>query len=388
MIVLLVVVSVCINSVTLKEYMSDKKYMICTKPFEWFEASRKKETGYPVYLCCPGWLPTSIGNLNDQAPLEIWHSEEAKKIRRSVTDGSFKYCKKEFCPHLNEVSGPVKYVDQGELDVYKSMAGNESFSPKVLNCSYDNSCNLVCPTCRIELMMAKAPERKKINSIGERLIKDLGDVLEVLYVTGSGDPFASRHYLEMLTNGQLKKYPNIKLRLHTNAQLFTADTWKKLSLSEDKIFGLEVSIDGATKATYEENRKPGKWEILVENMKFIAGLKRSGVIEELRISFVVQANNFREINDFIRLGREWSVDSIYFATLNDWETFSKAEQKKRSVHRRGHAEHSLLLAELRKIDLSIDGLILDLGYFKKLIDKAVQPSLLNWFKRQLRVFGV
>src|SRR5688572_10128125 len=204
--------------------MSEKKHLICSKPFEWFEATPFKD--YPVFLCCSGWLPKTIGHLAEKSPMEIWHSAEAMEIRKSVLDGSFKYCKSEFCPHLNTVTGPVRYVDTEELVSYQSKIEKSDFYPNYLNCSYDKSCNLACPSCRTNLIMAKGPERDTISKLGESLFNAFGSFLEEIYLTGSGDPFASKHFLEILTGGILNKYPRIRLHLHTNAQLFTPAIWE------------------------------------------------------------------------------------------------------------------------------------------------------------------
>jgi len=44
--------------------------------------SRGKEEG-EVYLCCPSWLNTSVGNLAYQSVDEIWNGPIAQDIRRS-----------------------------------------------------------------------------------------------------------------------------------------------------------------------------------------------------------------------------------------------------------------------------------------------------------------
>lgn len=349
--------------------MSEKKHLVCSKPFTWFEATERDGVSNPVYLCCSGWLPLPAGDLRLQSPLEIWRSEPAKRIRKSVVDGSFKHCKEEFCRHLAEASWPVHYVDDEGLKRYQEKVENPD-NPIHLNCSYDKSCNLSCPSCRTNLVMAKGKERQAMAEFGKELIDELADTLDLIYITGSGDPFASKHYLDILTSGKLEAFPHLKVYLHTNAQLFTEETWNKLKLSQEKIHVLEVSIDGASKPTYEDNRRPGKWEVLKQNMEFLATLKKQNRIKHFQISFVVQANNFREMNEFIKLGKEWSVDHVLFSTLNNWSTFSPSEYAVRAVHRPTHREHTALLEELKKIDTSDP--IVQLGYFTELLDRFHQ----------------
>lgn len=283
-----------------------------------------------------------------------------------MLDGSFKYCKKEFCPHLTSISGPVKFVDDVEYDKYKAMVDGEKFYPTKLNCSYDKSCNLTCPSCRSSLVMIKGEKRETIDKIGDLLIEELGGSLNSIYITGSGDPFASKHYLRMLTSGVLRKYATLKLHLHTNAQLFSEEVWNRLKIAEDKIDILEVSIDGATKKTYEENRKPGKWETLTENMDFLSRLKSQNLIRHFKISFVVQANNYHEMLEFIELGKRWSADLVYFSTLNNWGTYSDQEYLSRAIHKKEHAMHPRLLDLLRAVDSTHQAV--ELGYFNGLMN--------------------
>lgn len=354
----------------------EQKHLICTKPFEWFEAT-ERWNGYPVFLCCCGWLPKPAGDLAKQTPQEIWHSDEAKEIRKSVVDGSFKYCKPEFCPHLNAVSGPVKYVSERVRAYYEKTIDENNFHPKHLNCSYDKSCNLSCPSCRIELIMAKGLEKDTIARLGDSLFEAFGATLDTVYMTGSGDPFASKHFLSVLTGDLLKKHKQLRLHLHTNAQLFTPAIWERIKLSKGVIDILEVSIDGASRSTYEDNRRPGKWAVLLGNMNFIARLKQSGHIHFLKVSFVVQQNNYHEMNDFVILGKRWNADTIYFAPLDNWNTHSNTDYMKRAVHKKTHAEHNLLVEEIKKMDL--DDTQVELGYLRNLALPEAKP--LAWTTR-------
>jgi hypothetical protein len=53
-----------------------------------------------VYVCCMGWLPLSVGNIHTESLEGIWNSGLAQEIRRSILDGSFRYCSKIQCPHI------------------------------------------------------------------------------------------------------------------------------------------------------------------------------------------------------------------------------------------------------------------------------------------------
>ena len=75
---------------------SNENDYFCEKPFELFEVNDQGE----VTVCCRAWLSKTIGNINEKSVNEIWNSAEAKEIRQSILDGSFKYCNKELCPSI------------------------------------------------------------------------------------------------------------------------------------------------------------------------------------------------------------------------------------------------------------------------------------------------
>src|SRR5690349_32657 len=92
--------------------MTDISKLFCSKPFSWFEVTRgATATEGEVYVCCPSWLPKTIGNLLPSSVAEVWNSEAAVDIRKSILDGSFKYCKEEHCPYLQTQTGPVQQVE-------------------------------------------------------------------------------------------------------------------------------------------------------------------------------------------------------------------------------------------------------------------------------------
>ena len=76
--------------------MDERHY--CTRPFEFFETYDDGSIGF----CCPSWYNNyEIGNINDNSIEEVWNGEAAQELRRSILDGSFRYCDEKVCPHLS-----------------------------------------------------------------------------------------------------------------------------------------------------------------------------------------------------------------------------------------------------------------------------------------------
>ena len=318
------------------------KKRICTKPFEWLELFNEPKGA--IYACCPGWLPTPIGNLEDADAKSIWQGEKASEIRQSVIDGSFKYCSKDFCPYVADPfapESPIKDVDEFEYQEYQLAVSRPDLylpSPKTINCAYDRSCNLQCPSCRSEIMQASKTERADYKALIDDVLSVFADDLGTLYVTGSGDPFASRHYWELLTSDIAERYPSLKYRLHSNAIMFTEARWEKMQSLHGKISLIEISIDGGRQASYEINRYPAKWDDLMERMSFIASIRRQYPDMLLKINYVVQANNWRDMKPLVGLAEEWGADIVKFSKINNWGTYTPSEYRKVCIHEPTHPD--------------------------------------------------
>ena len=65
-------------------------------------------------LCCPSYLPVVVGDVNTQTLDEIWNSEMAIEVRRSIIDGDFKYCL-DLCPAIGQGTLPMASAVPPEL---------------------------------------------------------------------------------------------------------------------------------------------------------------------------------------------------------------------------------------------------------------------------------
>lgn len=321
--------------------------LVCSKPFTWFEVSRGREEG-EVFLCCPAWLPRSVGNLQHQSVADVWNGPAAREIRRSMLDGSFRWCDAGLCPHLNEVSAPVQRIEEvTDPDLLRAIQEDLTvlpWGPREINCSWDRSCNLSCPTCRTAVIV-ETESRDRILGIQRKIQEEALPEARLLYITGSGDPFGSPFFRQWLRTLRRSEMPHLQmLHLHSNGLLWTRPQWEAIPAEVRALVRYaEISIDAATPETYAVNRRGGRFATLLANLELIGQLRAEGPLEWLGFSMVVQENNFREMPDFVRLGRRFGVDTVYFSQLTDWGTFSDDELRRRSVHDPGHPRHGELL---------------------------------------------
>lgn len=160
--------------------------------------------------------------------------------------------------------------------------------PKFLIWILSTKCNLCCPHCYAskfgwselsleeKLHVAKQAVQcgvEKINLTGgEVLINE--DIWKVIY-----------YLLEQ----------NISLSIFTNGISLSEDIIKKLKSLNIYLF---LSVDGATKQSYELIRGKGNWERLISNLEKLGSY-------QLSFSTVMSINryNYNEIEDFLRLSK-------------------------------------------------------------------------------------
>ncbi|OBS53492.1 hypothetical protein A8B73_05380 [Methylosinus sp. 3S-1] len=301
----------------------------CDKPFRNLETS---PSGF-AYVCCSSWLPTPIGDINSGID-DIWFGRRARALRASILDGSFRYCSRVHCSEIANRNLPRRDSERA-TQIMAEFASASPPTPKNVVLSHDRSCNLSCPSCRSENIVADKIKQAKLDEVTERLLVPMLRRAETVFVTGSGDPFGSAHFRRLLKRLITDEFSNLRVNLGTNGQLFDARAWRDLGL-EGRVREVQISIDAARPETYSIVRRGGTFERLLANLEFIEGLRRSGVIESLHFSMVVQRLNFREMPDFVRLGRRFAADSVAFNMIRNWGTFSRAEFEQEFV---GAATH-------------------------------------------------
>ena len=315
----------------------------CPAPFENLETAPDGK----VYVCCPAWLPVPIGNVGADSPDRIWNSEAARAIRASILDGSYRYCSRVHCPRITSRSLPTREAVTARRHRTILAEGRTWMAqgPRRVALSHDRSCNLSCPSCRTEVILARKEKQERLDAMAERVILPLARDARTIHVTGSGDPFASHHFRHLLKRLDPSAFPNLQVNLQTNGILLDLAAWEDLGL-KGLVSRIAISVDAARAETYAEVRRGGTFPRLLENLAFVRELRRSGAIQHLRLDFVVQAMNFREMPDFVDLARGHGADGVKFQMNRNWGTFSPQEFADRHVGSPEHPRHGAFRAVL------------------------------------------
>lgn len=319
---------------TLNEFDRDLSQRFCDRPFKWFEIATEEE----AFMCCPAWLPVSIGSANN--PLKAWNSDIARKIRGSILDGSFRYCSRVHCPSIANKSLPYRKDVAPEPDRYVL----DPPPPVLVNLAYDRSCNIACPSCRVTTIVATKSQQERMRQFYNESVAPLIATSEIVNVTGSGDPFGSPHFRWVLR--EIAAAGGARIDIQTNGVLFDERAWRELGL-DGRIRRVLVSLDAARKETYDIVRRGGDFERVLRNVAFLVDQRRQGKITFIGIDFVVQALNFRQIPEFIALGKSLGVDQVRFNMLRDWSTFSGNEFEQHFIGTPQHPDYPELAAILQ-----------------------------------------
>lgn len=329
------------TSSTIKRVKSDLSGLFCPKPFEYLDIHFVNGE-VQCYVCCPTWLPTPIGpDKGDEFP-DIWNNEKIQKIRKSILDGSYSYCDKDVCPEIQ--SGNLHDKRFAQDPYHQKLIKEQKLildkGPRIINFSEDRTCNLSCPSCRTNIISIGQEEIDKIKAFRETYLPKLLETVEFIYICSAGDPFASPIYKDFLYNLDGSKYPNLKIHLITNGVLFTEEVWKKMSKIHSNIDKVFVSLDAAKVDTYNIVRRGGDLPKAITNIKFLSSLRAENKLAHLQLDFVVQDTNFREMPEFVELGKKLKVDKVYFQRISNWGTYSKEQYDSKNVLSPSHPEHN------------------------------------------------
>lgn len=326
----------------------------CVNPWLYCEI----HSGGEVYNCCPRWVnEVSLGNIFTSTPEEVWNSHLSQQFRSGILDGSFDKCNSHKCPHILQDTLPTTFEARNMWfgSVVSDAIDNNrlvsSTGPAVVKLGYDASCNLSCPSCRPHIIVAKKEEQKRLAEVRDRFIIPFLKDTTSLVLSSDGDPFASNHYREIM---QLtyKKFPNLKLCLHTNGVLLDEKAWDDCHL-EGRVTNIEISIDAATKETYQYVRRGGDFDRLIKNLEFISKKRKSSqAFTTFNLLFVVQPKNFQEIPDFVRLAKKFSVDEVKFMRIAQWDrAVTQNEYQALRIWDKNHPHNKQFLSILESVEL-------------------------------------
>lgn len=238
-----------------------------------------------IYTCCPSYLKEySIGNIfNVKSFDEIWYSEKAIDLRKSIIQNNYKFCNTDICN---------KKINEEDI-----LITEKPDYPTLVRFSYDRQCNLRCTICRDELVASDPLLITKFDSIIETKLLPILKNAKIMSITSAGDITASKHS-QILLKKASEQYPNLKFEILTNALLFNKEFCESLGIL-DKIDRIVVSMHGMSKTTYENIMRGSNYDIVKKNLDWLFAIKNEQKINQISLVFVVSSVNYKELPDFV-----------------------------------------------------------------------------------------
>lgn len=319
---------------------------ICLSPYVSVEIGIEGE----VRLCgCAAWMPTTVGNILEQSLTEILSSALSQEIRASIRDGTYQFCDEQRCGIM--ANDLLNSRDRLPPAVAKIIDDPSQFLwPREIILAGDMVCNLSCPSCRTEVIKknqrAYSRDVEVAKIIANNLFGKPTDQEMRLFLSTSGELFASRTLMTLVSNLDPEQLPNLRLKIQTNGVLMPA-RWYQLGRMQDRVESITVTIDAARPKTYETLRRGARWHQIVDAMTWLSQKKQTSGIR-VHARMIVQQLNYREIEEFYHWSRSHGADIVEYSRILDWGTFGRGFLD-HDVFDPQHPEYQDAINELAKV---------------------------------------
>lgn len=174
-----------------------------------------------------------------------------------------------------------------------------------LHLDITSRCNLRCKMCEWRY---KVDRKEMPFGIYKKAIDGglkLG--LRKIVVAATGESLVHRDFPEMIAYAHDK---GLMIELVTSLSLMNDEIMDAIL----KINSLIVSFDGATKETYEKIRVGAKFEKTIDNIKALVANKKD---MNIRINYVIQKDNFKEVDKIVDLMKDIGIKHISYKFTHD-----------------------------------------------------------------------
>ncbi len=182
--------------------------------------------------------------------------------------------------------------------------------PRSLYLETTNRCDSKCQTCIRTFQNLEPPADLTLEQV--KAIAEQFPVLERVVLHGIGEPLLNREIFEIV------EY--LKSRAGTvlfNSDAISLTAKRALRLIESRLDEYRVSMDAATRQTYQRLRGVDQFDRVVANVRRLVELERAQSRSAPRVSlwFTASRANLHELLAFVRLAAALGVDEVYVQRL-------------------------------------------------------------------------
>ena len=189
-------------------------------------------------------------------------------------------------------------------------------TPMTISIEPTTACNLRCPECPSGLRAFTRPTGNLKKDFFSKILDDVGPRLSYLIFYFQGEPYINPDFLEMVKHAHEKGIYTIT---STNAHFLNDENARKTI--ESGLDRMIISIDGTTQETYEQYRREGKLDNVLQGAKNIVKWKK-----KLRskkpytiFQFLVVKPNEHQIEEVYRVAGEIGIDEVKLKTAQIYD---------------------------------------------------------------------
>lgn len=238
-----------------------------------------------------------LGNVERSSLEEIWTGPEAEALREAMRRDDYSlgcgYC--EWATRADDDS--AAYARRFDEDEVPEAGG----PPTRIEIAPSNTCNLQCTMCNGEWSSSIRSQREHLPPLpkryGDAFFEQLQPWLPSLRRVDvfGGEPFLARESLRLFEL-LVDQAPQVQGVVTTNGTIWNERVERIMTTLR---LSVSLSIDGATRETYEAIRVGASWDDLQQNLeRFRAACARTGA--DLAIAHCLMVENFWELPDMVR----------------------------------------------------------------------------------------
>jgi radical SAM protein with 4Fe4S-binding SPASM domain len=188
--------------------------------------------------------------------------------------------------------------------------------PMTISIEPTTACNLRCPECPSGLRSFTRDTGNLKSDFFTRIIDELHRELTHLIFYFQGEPYINPKFLEMV---QYASQKGIYTITSTNGHFLNDENAR--ATIQSGLDRLIISVDGTTQEVYEQYRKEGKLDVVLQGARNVVKWKKAlrSHTPHIIFQFLVVRPNEHQIPDIYRLAKEIGVDEVKLKTAQVYD---------------------------------------------------------------------
>lgn len=179
------------------------------------------------------------------------------------------------------------------------------FLPWTLDLEPTVVCNLDCVMCHSKMISGSRTPPHLSFDHAKKIIDDIPTLMRIT-VQGMGEPLLAPDFFKIVDYAANRK--DIAVTTSSNGILITPEVARKIV--ESGLVRIYISLDGATKGTYEKIRRKGHFEKALTGIRNLLAARKKRGSPSVDIWMVGMQENIHEVPDMVDLAVALGVDSL------------------------------------------------------------------------------